>query len=391
MASRQRLRIFLRWSAGVTLLVFCGFRTGAAGAGDGTSVVRRSQTARRAESSNPPAKTVAVFWEEGFPTADTAAPARAQIAGTLPDADMVAADGLADALDSADTKLLVLPFGSAFPEDAWPAIHRFLERGGNLLALGGRPFTRAAYKDSQGWHLRERQQAFARSLFLNDYQETPGSAQAPFTPNEDFSFLRLPPLAWIRAWSATVRLSDENLYPREGSAGTLDTRLDTLAWGVSDKRKLAAPLIEMDHLQNHFAGGRWILLCAELPGTFWTDTAPKMISALAQRALDGAEDFRAQPSWPVFLPGEPVTVNLHWMRFSEASRAGANRTARGWGGCPRKSRGSANLQRCAGRLAVQLASHAPRVCLAGFAHPHSESVSGRSLARGVSHGILDSR
>ncbi len=319
MASRQRLRIFLRGSAGVTLLVFCGFRTGAAGAGDNASVVRRSQAAPGTQSSSLPARTVAVFWEDGFPTADTAAPERAQIAGALPDAAMVAADALATTLDSTDTKLLVLPFGSVFPEETWPAIHRFLERGGNLLALGGRPFTRAAYKDSRGWHLRELDQAFARSLFLNDYQETPGSAQLSFTPNEDFSYLRLPTFAWTRAWSATVRLSDESLYPREGSAGTLDTRLDTLAWGVSDERKLAAPLIEMDHLQNHFAGGRWILLCAELPATFWTDTAPKMVSGLVQRALDGAEDFRAQPSWPVFLPGEPVTVNLHWMRFSETA------------------------------------------------------------------------
>jgi len=123
----------------------------------------------------------------------------------------------------------------------------------------------SAYKNSQGWHLREPEQAFARTLFLNDYQETPGSTQLTFTANEDFSFLRLPAFAWTRAWSATVRLSDENLYPREGSAGTLDARLDTLAWGVSSKRKLAAPLIELDHLQNHFAGGRWIFMPAELP------------------------------------------------------------------------------------------------------------------------------
>ncbi len=296
------------------LLFACGFVSRAASASDNVSAQPRSRGAEVQQEAAPP-KRALVFWEDGFPAADTAAPARAQIVAMLPEAVMVAADDLANALDSADTRLLVLPFGSAFPEDAWPAIHRFLERGGNLLVLGGRPFTRAAYKDSQGWHLREPQQAFARTLFLNDYQETPGSAQLAFTVNEDFSFLRLPAFTWTRAWSATVRLSDENLYPREGSAGTLDARLDTLAWGVSNKRKLAAPLIELDHLQNHFAGGRWIFLPAELPEAFWTGAAAQLVPELAAQALNGAEDFRAQPSWPVFLPAEPVTLNLHWMRF----------------------------------------------------------------------------
>jgi hypothetical protein len=309
---------FQRRVAMCLLLFACGFVSRAASASDNVSAQPRSRGAEVQQEAAPP-KRALVFWEDGFRAADTAAPARAQIAAMLPEAAMVAADGLANALDSADTRLLVLPFGSAFPEDAWPAIHRFLERGGNLLVLGGRPFTRAAYKDSQGWHLREPQQAFARTLFLNDYQETPGSAQLAFTANEDFSFLRLPAFTWTRAWSATVRLSDENLYPREGSAGTLDARLDTLAWGVSNRRKLAAPLIELDHLQNHFAGGRWIFLPAELPDAFWTGAAVQLVPELAAQALNGAEDFRAQPSWPVFLPGEPVTLNLHWMRFGTST------------------------------------------------------------------------
>jgi hypothetical protein len=272
-----------------------------------------------------------VFWEDGFPAADTAQPSRAPLKAMVPDdAAFTSADHLSDALNAEGTELLVMPFGSAFPEDSWPAIHGYLERGGNLLVLGGRPFTRAAYRETPKgpWKLRPAIQAFARSLFLNDYQETPGSDAAAFTANEDFSFMELPAFTWKRAWSATVRLTDEDLYRREGSAGSLDARLDTLTWGVANGRKLAAPIIEIDHLQNQFAGGRWVLVECELDDGFYAVAAAKnLVGKLAKRAADSAEDFTVQPSWPVFLPGEPLTFTVHWQRYGskpmrvEAARA----------------------------------------------------------------------
>jgi hypothetical protein len=266
----------------------------------------------RTQNSSAPRPPVVVFWEDGFPAADTAAPARASLSAILPDAAFTPADQLADALAADETRLLVLPFGSAFPEDQWNAIRRYLERGGNLLVLGGRPFTRAAYKDGNLWKLRPPIQAFARTLFLNDYAETPGSGAAKFTPNDDFSFLQLPEFTWKRAWSATVRLTDEDLYKREGSAGTLDTRLDTLAWGVVNGHKLAAPIVELDHLQNHFAGGRWIIAACDLTDGFYSSAAGKdLVAKLARRAAESAEDFSVQPSWPLFLPGEPLFICSH--------------------------------------------------------------------------------
>ncbi len=272
--------------------------------------------ARSARQQATPAPTTVVFWEQNFPAADTCAVTKAQLAALLPNATFLADEELKQSLGADSTRLLVLPFGSAFPEDAALAIHSFLERGGNLLVLGGRPFARPAHKKNGAWTLREPNQSYARELFLNDYQATPGSADLSFTPNADFSFLRIPAFSWKRAWSTTVRLSDESLYPREGSAGTIDARLNTLVWGVAGERKLSAPLIELDHLQNQFAGGRWILLNAELSPDFWTsDAAHQLISQLAQRAIGGATDFRVEPSSAVFLPGEPVTLNIHWNHF----------------------------------------------------------------------------
>jgi len=277
-----------------------------------------SANSLHAQTPAKPKFAVVVFWEDGFPAVDTAQPSRAQLAALLPDAGFTPAAQLGDTLRADEARLLVLAFGSAFPEAAWPDISRFLARGGNLLVLGGRPFTRAAYLDNNEWHLRAPDQAFARSLFLNYYAEAPGSGGLKFLPNAQFEFLKLPAFEWQRAWSLTARLSEEGLYPRQGTAGTLDTRFDTLAWGVTQTgHRLAAPLVELDHIANQFAGGRWILLNAELTPSFWTPAGPlALIPTLVHRASDGAEDFAVQPSWPLFLPGEPLTFSVHWMRFT---------------------------------------------------------------------------
>ena len=88
------------------------------------------------------AQNIVVFSDRGFPSADSASPQ--QLASLLPGSRLTSVDRLSGLLAAPTTALLVLPYGSAFPEQAWPEIHQFLKRGGNLLVLGGRPFSRSA-------------------------------------------------------------------------------------------------------------------------------------------------------------------------------------------------------------------------------------------------------
>src|SRR5713101_5327165 len=129
---------------------------------------------------------VVVFAEPGFPAADSAGASSPpqppspqlslqQLRALFPDARLASADQLPALLSSAATRLLVLPYGSVFPEPLWSGIHNYLERGGNLLVLGGEPFTRAAFRDGAGWHLRDYSTRFARELGIDQYQATPGS------------------------------------------------------------------------------------------------------------------------------------------------------------------------------------------------------------------------
>ena len=251
-----------------------------------------------------------VFSETGFPSLD--APAPPSLRSILPGARFATADELSGQLKDPATRLLVFPYGSLFPEQAWADIYAYLRKGGNLVVLGGRPFTRSAYHAEGGWHVRDYSVRFVRPLMIDQYETTPGSEGLEFQANPEVPET-LPPFRWRSAFSPVIRLSAVDLYKRAGSAGSLDARLDTLAWGARDGRKLAAPAIEVDHVRNGFDGGRWIFLNAELAPDFYRDRrTPELIQALAARALEGAMEFTARPVLPLYLPGEPVEVALGW-------------------------------------------------------------------------------
>jgi hypothetical protein len=86
------------------------------------------------------ARTV-VFWQPGFPTVASQPIERSSLLQALDGMDSQFADvGALNApatLSEAD--LLILPYGSAVPANAWKAIEDYLHEGGNLLVVGGQP------------------------------------------------------------------------------------------------------------------------------------------------------------------------------------------------------------------------------------------------------------
>jgi hypothetical protein len=263
-----------------------------------------------AQAQPSSSSTIIIFEDQAFPLMDSSAALPADLATVLPNARFADANQLSDALSSPSARLLVIS-GSAFPEQAWPAIYGFLQHGGNLLALGGRPFARAAYRDGNKWGLRPERNAFIRKLLINDYTETPASGSMQFETNPDFPEISLPKFDWNRAWSLTVKLSGEDMYPRGGSTGSLDTTFHALAWGSTNAHRLAAPVVEMDHFQNNFVGGRWEVVAADLSSGFFASVAgQKLVSTLAERALQGAHDFSVRPHWALFLPGESLSFQF---------------------------------------------------------------------------------
>jgi len=235
-----------------------------------------------------------------------------QLQRSLPKARFASTAQLAALLGDSSSRLLVMPYGSTFPEADWSAIYSFLQRGGNLLVLGGRPFTRAAFYDSTGWHLRDYSVRFIRQLAIDQFQTTPGSDGLDFQNNPDVP-LSLPHFSWQRAFSPIIRLSAVDLYNRGGATGSIDARLDPLAWGTKEGRRMSVPAMQIDHLQNGFDGGRWIFLSADLTPEFLSsNNGLELVRSLATRAVQGAEEFTVRPTLPLYLPGEPVEIELRW-------------------------------------------------------------------------------
>lgn len=107
-------------------------------------------------------KTI-VFFEKDFPSVDNGIISRATLEKAFGSMDVRFA-GLADLQKSlADSDLLVLPYGSAFPADAWETIRHHLDNG-NILVLGGRPLYVPVYHDSGGWRVERPQNTFSRYL-----------------------------------------------------------------------------------------------------------------------------------------------------------------------------------------------------------------------------------
>jgi hypothetical protein len=246
-----------------------------------------------------------VFFDPGFPSADSPAITESVLHAAFATADFATAQQLTSALDKPETNLLIMPYGSAYPETAWPAILRYLDRGGNLLALGGKPFTRAAYQTGSGWQLRSPSVAASLELLIHDYQETPGSDSLTFEPNHDVQ-PEIVAFHWKRAFSPVLRLSVIPKYNRDGSTGDEDADLTTLAWGSKNGHKLAAPIFEIDHNTYRFVGGRWIFVACEPDSDFFSNT--QILANLAELATRQSDRFTLRPRVPLFLPGEALEL-----------------------------------------------------------------------------------
>jgi hypothetical protein len=249
-----------------------------------------------------------LFAEPGFPTADSSVFSTEILQQGLAGARIANAAQLPEALADLQSRLLVMPYGSAYPEQDWPAILRFLDRGGDLIVLGGKPFTRAAYRKDGEWRLRPPSVAASLELFIHDYQETPGSQGLRFETNPDVN-PQLPAFEWTRAFSPVIRLSVTSRTPVDlGSTGNEDAYLTTLAWGEQNGHRLAAPVILIDHVGERFVGGRWIFVACNAVAKPLENT--QLVAALQTLALRRNDRFTFRPRVPLFLPGEPLEFHF---------------------------------------------------------------------------------
>jgi hypothetical protein len=239
------------------------------------------------------------FDEPGFPVVD--------VASLLDLPGSVAAGSTADlGARLAAGAVLVWRHGSAFPEDAWPDLARFLENGGSLLYLGGEPFTRPVTGPPGGRRVEPRTVVFLQSLRLNQSYRVPvGGGTLRPAPALGRVARPLPPDAWASVLEP--RLTETTDFPSEsGSPGQRDAIVRPLADVTTDEAgarfPVAAAAYAIDRLRGRFAGGRWV---------FWLISAPPddaALTGLLAEATRPPYDLRLDPTFGCFYAGEQASV-----------------------------------------------------------------------------------
>lgn len=237
---------------------------------------------------------VVVFSEPDFPTVNSQPVSSATLSAALGhDAVFAGIDALAnpDTLHGAD--LLVLPYGSAFPAEVWPAIEAYLHSGGNVLVIGGQPFHVPVNGRAGGFHAQYSQDTFARVFDFRHTYELPAMGSAvTFAWRDGYSFL---PRISIRA---------QHFYAVEGSLNGLGYMID------ASGDKVAAPLIVADR-----GGSRIVALDFDpAPGYWESADGIALIRAAAQYAEAGATQFWIEEQYCALRPGELPLLTLHLRR-----------------------------------------------------------------------------
>jgi hypothetical protein len=260
---------------------------------------------------------IALFNEPDFPTLGTSplppVPLKKALASAGP-VTVIGLDGLQN-LDPLKIDLVVFPYGSAFPKQGWEGLYAYLLKGGNLLALGGRPFEVPARKVGNKWETEPAQTAYYQSLGIEQLNSVPASRVRKHQAVPGEESLQGLSFAPMESHSLMPRFTEADEESRTGSTGPMDGELKPLLWGLDDRgRRVSCPALLIDRYQGRFAGGRWAFLAADLPR--WNDSLAQLVSRLALAAKGGALQATLRPGLACYQPGSQPVLNL-WVRGHE--------------------------------------------------------------------------
>ncbi len=246
---------------------------------------------------------VVILDEPEFPSGEIPAQSRDAFLGQLQafDVRFVTVKELKEILNPANVTIYINPYGSRFPKEAWGVLIKYLNAGGNWINLGGVPFSIPVVRDGLKWREEIPQVAYHKKLGITQSfpVETEGVTVQGLGANE---------FEAKEVYELYYRFTETRDFPNEdGPAGARDATLTSLAFSISnEKKRIAAPLIQIDRLQGGYTGGRWIL--ANFKGIIQAG----ILKRLAERAVFGATELTVHTSFACYQHGEvpSITVQL---------------------------------------------------------------------------------
>ncbi len=213
-----------------------------------------------------------VFYEKDFPTIENGTISRAALEHSLASLNprFVGLDDLKKENALAEGDLLVLPYGSAFPADAWEIIRRHFEHG-NLIVLGGRPFFVPVYRDSTGWRTEHPQNSFSQFLGILESYTAPQHGLWNLQWDEDAPFF--------------YRIQNSVLNPRRVFVNSgFGRRYRGLGFMINNRGdRLAAPVVADDLVGFGNQPRRRVYLSFDSEPAYWD--SPEGIELIRQAAL----------------------------------------------------------------------------------------------------------
>jgi len=249
---------------------------------------------------------IAVLHEPGFPAVDAPHRHGGVLAGVEGGSYLRVADLSSLTPDAFD--VFVSPYGSAFPEDAWPALLAYLEAGGNWVNLGGVPGAVPVSRDGTAWRAGDRTAELHSQLGfpLACAVATAGVKRWRANPALPWTSALASPIKARTVWELYCRFSSVSDTPDEsGSTGPMEAVMEPLVSGCdADGRAIAAPCVCVDRLEGRFAGGRWIFATSD--GALERGT----LRALIEAAASGVRRFDVRPTYACYREGERPAVSI---------------------------------------------------------------------------------
>ena len=239
---------------------------------------------------------VVVFWQPGFPTVASEPIERTALSKALDwtDPQFVDLAGLNERATLSGADLLILPYGSAVPTEAWTAIEQYLRGGGNLLILGGQPLQVPIIEKGGKFVESRAQDTYARTLDFRHSYEVPVPPDARFTWRSGYRF------------SHTPRVSARRFFAVEGHLNGLGYMVDGTGLLV------AAPVIVADRIDGPMMGSRVVALdFSPEPGYWQSEDGVSLIREAAKYARNGATDFSVEILFSTIRPDEPPLITAH--------------------------------------------------------------------------------
>lgn len=279
-------------------------------------------------SSQQSSKKVAFFIADNFPTADIPPIGNSELEKLASNYNSQVLNGVQSLNSNLNTKnfsLLVLPYGSAFPLDAWQTILNFLNDGGSIVNIGGSPFYQPVLQQDSVWTSGLPQQTFARKLMIGPAEKIELQSEEFYTPVKtvvmnNFLFneneLTNPTAVYELTYRFTIQ---KDFATEDGSSGPRDAIVRPLVHMINKSNyPFAAPIIEIDRLQGSSAGGRWIFSTSNAKHSI------SLIKKLIDRALQGAFEFTANPIFASIYNNEIPLIRINLFQPSNSSNKPVN-------------------------------------------------------------------